>query len=33
MEKVKLGPETLLYPTPAVLVGTTVAEKSCFVYR
>ena len=31
MEKVKLGPETLLYPTPAVLVGTTVAAKPNFM--
>ena len=31
MERVKLGPETLLFPTPAVLVGTTVAEKANFM--
>ncbi len=31
MEKVKLGPETLLYPMPAVLVGAEVDEKSNFM--
>lgn len=31
MEKVKLGPQTLLYPMPAVLVGSKVAEKSNFM--
>ena len=27
MEKIKLGPQTLLYPMPAVLVGANVNEK------
>ncbi len=31
MEKVKLGPRELLYPTPAVLVGATVDEKPNFM--
>ena len=31
MEKVKLGPQTLLYPMPAVLVGSKVAEKPNFM--
>jgi flavin reductase (DIM6/NTAB) family NADH-FMN oxidoreductase RutF len=31
MEKVKLGPQTLLYPMPAVLVGAKVDEKSNFM--
>ncbi len=31
MEKVKLGPETLLYPMPAVLVGAKVDEKPNFM--
>ena len=31
MEKVKLGPQTLLYPMPAVLVGTVVNEKPTFM--
>lgn len=31
MEKIKLGPQTLLYPLPAVLVGTSVAEKPNFM--
>jgi len=31
MEKVKLGPETLLYPMPAVLVGAKVGEKANFM--
>ena len=26
MEKLKLGPQTLLYPMPAVLVGAMVAK-------
>ena len=31
MKKVKLGPETLLYPTPAVLVGAIVEGKPNFM--
>ena len=31
MERVKLGAETLLYPTPAVLVGVNVADKPNFM--
>lgn len=31
MKKVKLGPQTLLYPMPAVLVGTMVNEKPTFM--
>ena len=31
LEKVKLGPQTLLYPMPAVLVGSKVAEKPNFM--
>jgi flavin reductase (DIM6/NTAB) family NADH-FMN oxidoreductase RutF len=31
MEKVKLGPQTLLYPMPAVLVGAKVHEKPNFM--
>ena len=31
MEKVQLGPQTLLYPMPAVLVGATVGEKPNFM--
>ena len=31
MEKVKLGPKTLLYPMPAVLVGVKVGEKPNFM--
>jgi len=31
MEKIKLGPETLLYPMPAVLVGANVDEKPNFM--
>ena len=31
MEKLKLGPETLLYPMPAVLVGAMVGEKPNFM--
>jgi len=31
MEKVKLGPETMLYPMPAVLVGAKVEEKQNFM--
>ena len=31
MEKVKLGPETLLYPMPAVLVGAMVGDKPNFM--
>ncbi len=31
MKKVKLGPETLLYPLPAVLVGTVVENKPNFM--
>ena len=31
MKKVKLGPQTLLYPMPAVLVGTVVNEKPTFM--
>jgi flavin reductase (DIM6/NTAB) family NADH-FMN oxidoreductase RutF len=31
MEKVKLGPQTLLYPMPAVLVGAKVDEKPNFM--
>ena len=31
MEKVKLGPQTLLYPMPAVLVGSKVAENPNFM--
>lgn len=31
MEKVKLGPKTLLYPMPAVLVGAKVDEKPNFM--
>jgi flavin reductase (DIM6/NTAB) family NADH-FMN oxidoreductase RutF len=31
MEKVKLGPRELLYPTPAVLVGAIVDEKPNFM--
>ena len=27
MEKIKLGPQTLLYPMPAVLIGANVNEK------
>ena len=31
MKKVKLGPQTILYPMPAVLVGTQVNEKPTFM--
>ena len=31
MKKVKLGPQALLYPMPAVLVGTVVNEKPTFM--
>ena len=31
MEKLKLGPQTVLYPMPAVLVGATVGEKPNFM--
>ena len=31
MEKKKLGPQTLLFPMPAVLVGATVGEKPNFM--
>lgn len=31
MEKIKLGPQTLLYPMPAVLVGADVNEKPNFM--
>jgi flavin reductase (DIM6/NTAB) family NADH-FMN oxidoreductase RutF len=31
MKKVKLGPQTLLYPMPAVLVGALVNEKPTFM--
>jgi flavin reductase (DIM6/NTAB) family NADH-FMN oxidoreductase RutF len=31
MEKIKLGPQTLLYPMPAVLVGTKVNERPNFM--
>ena len=31
MEKLKLGPQTLLYPMPAVLVGAMVGEKPNFM--
>jgi flavin reductase (DIM6/NTAB) family NADH-FMN oxidoreductase RutF len=31
MEKKKLGPQTLLFPTPAVLVGATVGERPNFM--
>ena len=31
MEKIKLGPQALLYPMPAVLVGANVNEKSNFM--
>ena len=31
MEKIKLGPQTLLYPMPAVLVGANVNEKPNFM--
>ena len=31
MEKVKLGPQTMLYPMPAVLVGAKVDEKPNFM--
>ena len=31
MEKVKLGPQTLLYPMPAVLVGSKVSERPNFM--
>jgi len=31
MEKVKLGPQTLLFPMPAVLVGSQVDEKPTFM--
>jgi flavin reductase (DIM6/NTAB) family NADH-FMN oxidoreductase RutF len=31
MKKVKLGPQTLMYPMPAVLVGTVVNEKPTFM--
>jgi flavin reductase (DIM6/NTAB) family NADH-FMN oxidoreductase RutF len=31
LEKVKLGPQTLLYPMPAVLVGSKVGEKPNFM--
>ena len=31
MKKVKLGPQTLLYPMPAVLVGAKVADKPNFM--
>ena len=31
MGKVKLGPQTLLYPMPAILVGTKIAEKPNFM--
>jgi len=31
MEKIKLGPQTFLYPMPAVLVGATVDEKPNFM--
>ena len=31
MEKIKLGPQTLLYPMPAILVGAKVNEKPNFM--
>ena len=31
MEKLKLGPQTLLYPMPAVLIGAMVDEKPNFM--
>jgi flavin reductase (DIM6/NTAB) family NADH-FMN oxidoreductase RutF len=31
MEKIRLGPQTFLYPMPAVLVGATVSEKPNFM--
>lgn len=31
MDKIKLGPETLLYPMPAILVGAKVNEKPNFM--
>ncbi|MBU0989910.1 MAG: flavin reductase family protein, partial [Proteobacteria bacterium] len=31
MEKIKLGPQTLLYPMPAVLVGANVDQKANFM--
>jgi hypothetical protein len=31
MEKLKLGPQTLLYPMPAVLVGAMVGDKPNFM--
>lgn len=31
MEKVQLGPQTLLYPMPAVLIGATVNERPNFM--
>ena len=31
IEKLKLGPQTLLYPMPAVLVGAMVGEKPNFM--
>ena len=31
MKKIKLGPQTLMYPMPAVLVGTLVNEKPTFM--
>ena len=31
MEKIKSGPQTLLYPMPAVLVGANINEKSNFM--
>jgi len=31
MEKIKLGPQTLLYPMPAVLVGANVDLKANFM--